>query len=201
MTQVITQHDPRPGPLTRAEFDELTRRGALDDARVELLYGRIVSMSPQGGPHSFGVTELARVLVPAVGGRGRVRVQMPLAVSEASEPEPDIAVVPPGDYLDEHPATAWLVVEVAESSLDRDRGKASLYAAAGVAAYWIVNLVEGSFEVYSDPAVGGYRTRHPPFLREANPSFGARARYRGSRQRRVATCRGAEAARPARASK
>jgi Uma2 family endonuclease len=47
-------------PLSRREFDELTRRGVLDDARVELLYGRVVSMSPQGGAHSYGVTELAR---------------------------------------------------------------------------------------------------------------------------------------------
>ncbi len=105
-------------PLSRREFDELTSRGVLDDARVELLYGRVVSMSPQGGTHSYGVTELARALVPAVGRKGRVRIQMPLAVSDSSEPEPDIAIVPPGDYLDDHPTTAWLVIEVADSSLE-----------------------------------------------------------------------------------
>jgi Uma2 family endonuclease len=157
----------RPGkdtvaPLSRREFDELTRRGALDDARVELLYGRVVSMSPQGGPHSYGVTELARALIPAVGNKGRVRIQMPLAASDSSEPEPDVAIVPPGDYLDDHPTTAWLVIEVADSSLDRDRAKAKVYAAARVAEYWIVNLVEGVFEVYAEPSGDGYArvTRH-----------------------------------------
>jgi Uma2 family endonuclease len=143
-------------PLSRREFDELTRRGVLDDARVELLCGRVVSMSPQGGPHSYGVTELARALIPAVGRKGRVRIQMPLAVSDSSEPEPDIAIVPPGDYLEEHPTGAWLVIEVADSSLDRDRTKAKVYAAAGVVEYWIVNLVEGVFEVHAGPSAEGY---------------------------------------------
>jgi Uma2 family endonuclease len=143
-------------PLSRQEFDTLTRRGVLDDARVELLYGRLVSMSPQGGPHSYGVTELARLLIPAVGSRGRVRIQMPLAVSDTSEPEPDVAIVAPGAYLDEHPSTAWLVIEVADSSLERDRGKARLYAAAGVGEYWIVNLNDGLFEVHAEPSSQGY---------------------------------------------
>jgi Uma2 family endonuclease len=148
--------DGAVSPLSRREFDELTRRGVLDDARVELLYGRVVSMSPQGGPHSYGVTELARALIPAVGSKGRVRIQMPLAVSESSEPEPDIAIVPPGDYLDDHPSSAWLVIEVADSSLDRDRSKAKVYAAAGVVEYWIVNLVDRVFEVHASPSEDGY---------------------------------------------
>jgi len=149
-------------PLSRREFDELTRRGVLDDARVELIYGRVVSMSPQGASHSYGVTELARMLILAVGSKGRVRIQMPLAVSDSSEPEPDIALVPPGDYLDDHPTSAWLVIEVAESSLARDRAKARVYAAAGVAEYWIVNLVEEVFEVHAGPSGEGYArvTRH-----------------------------------------
>ncbi|MGD0679183.1 MAG: Uma2 family endonuclease [Polyangiaceae bacterium] len=162
---VLSLEQPGKGtvvPLSRQEFDELTRRGVLDDARVELLYGRVVSMSPQGGSHSYGVTELARALIPAVGKRGRVRIQMPLAVSNFSEPEPDVAIVPPGDYLDGHPTTAWLVIEVADSSLDRDRVKAKVYAAAGVVEYWIVNLVEGVFEVYAEPSGEAYSrvTRH-----------------------------------------
>lgn len=153
----LSQESPgTAAPLTRGEFDALTRRGVLDDARVELLYGRVVSMSPRGAPHSYGVTELARLLITAVGLSARVRVQMPLAASDASEPEPDIAVVAPGDYLDDHPSTAWLVIEVADSSLERDRGKAKLYAAAGVVEYWIVNLVDGVFEVHASPSSEGY---------------------------------------------
>jgi Uma2 family endonuclease len=143
-------------PLSRAEYDALVQRGALEDARVELLHGLIVTMSPHGKPHGYGITALTALLVPAVGARGKVRVQLSLAVSASSEPEPDVAVVPPGDYLDEHPTTAWLVIEVASSSLARDREKAALYAAAGVEEYWIVNLVEQVFEVHALPGPEGY---------------------------------------------
>ncbi|HEY6462158.1 MAG TPA: Uma2 family endonuclease [Polyangiaceae bacterium] len=151
-----------PALLSRREFDALTERGVLDDARVELLHGRIVSMSPQKGPHTYGVTRLVRLLILALGDRAVVRAQMPLAVSDSSEPEPDVAIVDPGDYLDDHPPTARLVVEVADSSVQRDRDKARLYAAAGVTEYWIVNVPEGVFEVHTEPSAEGYGrvTRH-----------------------------------------
>lgn len=149
-------------PLSRREYDELVRRGALEDAHVELLYGRIVSMSPIGKPHRYSVTRLAKLFIAALGDRAAVHVQSPFAAPNESEPEPDVAVVAPGDYLDEHPKTAWLIIEVAESSLARDREKARLYAAAAVPEYWIVNLVEGVVEVHRDPQGDrfGTITRH-----------------------------------------
>jgi Uma2 family endonuclease len=154
--------DSRRAPITRAEYDELVRRGALEDARVELLYGRIVSMSPIGKPHAYAVTSLVELLVHALGKRARIRGQQPFAAPDESEPEPDVAVVPPGDYLDDHPKTAWLVVEVADSSLARDRAKAKLYAAAGVSEYWIVDLTGDAVDVHRHPSADGYRalTRH-----------------------------------------
>jgi Uma2 family endonuclease len=85
-----------------------------------------------------------------------VRAQDPIALDAESEPEPDVAVVPglPRDYLAEHPARPALLVEVAESSLAFDRGhKGSLYARAGIADYWIVNLVDEVLEVYRRPAL------------------------------------------------
>src|SRR5262245_15212608 len=85
----------------------------------------------------------------------------PLALGEHSEPEPDVAVVAgaPEDYLAAHPATAALVVEVADSSLRLDRRfKAAAYARAGLPEYWIVNLPDRVLEVHRD--------RHPP----ANPA-------------------------------
>jgi Uma2 family endonuclease len=145
-------------PITRAEYDELVRRGALEDANVELLYGRIVSMSPIGKPHSYSVMRLARMLGEALGPRADVRVQQPFAAPDESEPEPDVAIVPRGDYLDDHPKTAWLIVEVAESSLARDRAKARLYATGAVTEYWIVNLVDEVVEVYREPRAQGYAT-------------------------------------------
>ncbi len=142
--------------MTRAEYEALARRGALEDARVELLYGRLVSMSPQGEPHTYSVGQLMTLLVRALGDRGRVRVQAPFAAPDESEPEPDVAVVAPGDYLDGHPRVAFLIVEVAETSLARDRTKARLYGAAGVTEYWIVNLPEQILEVHSQPGPEGY---------------------------------------------
>jgi Uma2 family endonuclease len=85
-----------------------------------------------------------------------VRAQDPVALDAESEPEPDVAVVPgrPRDYLAEHPTRPALLVEVAESSLAFDRGhKGSLYARAGLADYWIVNLVDEVLEVYRGPAL------------------------------------------------
>ena len=151
------QDIPR-GPITRAEYEALVQRGALDDARVELLHGRLVSMSPHGKPHPYGVSQLMTLLIRALGDRARVRGQAPFVAPDESEPEPDVAVVPPGDYLDSHPARAWLIVEVAESSLAHDRSKARLYAGAGVPEYWIVDLSQQIVDVYRDPGSDGYST-------------------------------------------
>jgi Uma2 family endonuclease len=86
----------------------------------------------------------------------------PLAVSDDSLPEPDVAVVPSGDYDRAHPKTAFLVVEVADSSLNKDRlVKAALYAAGGVEEYWIVDLAAGVIEVHSDPVAERYRRAAP----------------------------------------
>ena len=71
-----------------------------------------------------------------------LRIQLPLAIGERNQPDPDLAVVQGSyrDYEDEHPTTAALIVEVADSSLPFDRNtKASLYARAGVAEYWLVD--------------------------------------------------------------
>jgi Uma2 family endonuclease len=92
-----------------------------------------------------------------------------LALGQYSEPEPDAAVVrgTVRDFAAEHPTSAVLVVEVSDSTLAFDRDvKASLYAAAGIPEYWIVNLVERQLEIHREPTpmpaarLGyGYRTR------------------------------------------
>jgi Uma2 family endonuclease len=137
--------------------------GAFEGERVELLYGTIVEMSPHGPPHDAAIEELTEALVTALSGRARVRVQSAFAASDGSEPEPDIAVVPPGDYHRAHPTEAWLVIEVAdETSLNKDRGiKAQLYAESGVPEYWIVNVLDRLVEVHTD-IVGGAYTRITP---------------------------------------
>jgi Uma2 family endonuclease len=148
----------RVRPLHRREYERMVELGLFDDERIELLRGALVEMSPQGAPHSDVTERLAATLYEALRGRARVRSHSPLALSDDSEPEPDIAVVPPGDYSRELPRAALLVVEVADSSLRKDRRiKAELYAEAGVPEYWLVNLVDGVIELHSDPREGRYQ--------------------------------------------
>ena len=142
---------------TRKEYDELIKSGFfVEDEPMELLGGQLIVAEPKGSPHSTAVALAVEALRAAFGSGWLVRVQDPIALDAESEPEPDVAVVPGRalDYLAEHPACPALVVEVAESSLAFDRGhKGSLYARAGLADYWIVNLVDEVFEVYRGPAL------------------------------------------------
>jgi len=147
-------------PLRRSEYDQLVQLGLLEGERVELLEGVIVQMSPHGPPHDSTIERLNELLVLALRGRAKVRVQSAFAASDHSEPEPDFAIVPPGQYDREHPRVAWLIIEVSESSLKKDSGaKARVYAASAVEAYWVVNLVDRVVEVFTQPQSSGYAVR------------------------------------------
>jgi len=150
-------------PLRRSEYDRLVALGVFADEKVELLYGQLVAMSPQGNPHAYVVSRLNRLLLPALLDRAEVRIQSPMAASEVSEPEPDVGVYPPGDYLVDHPNQALLLIEVADSSLRKDGGiKARLYAEAGVPEYWVVDVSRRVVHVHRQPLRGTYAkvTRH-----------------------------------------
>jgi Uma2 family endonuclease len=134
-------------PLKRVDYNCLVESGHFVDERLELLGGVLVKMSPQQPSHASAVQKLNAQLQKQLGDRFILRAQLPLALSDDSEPEPDIAVVALGNYDREHPSTALLVIEVSDSSLRKDRRKAAIYAAAGVAEYWIVNLSERTVEV------------------------------------------------------
>lgn len=147
-------------PLKRVEYERLAADGCFEDEKVELLFGVVVPMAPIDPSHSESTEVIGEVLRRKLGDRARVRSQNPFAASDISEPEPDVFVVPNGDYWREHPARAFLVVEVARSSLPRDRGpKLALYALAEVDEYWIVNHVEGVIEVYRDRHAGEWRRK------------------------------------------
>lgn len=150
--------DVRLRPLTRALYHVLIEHGAFHGEHVELLHGVLVTMSPQGTRHSYPVMQLNEILLPALKGRARIRVQLPFAASDESEPEPDFAIVPLGDYLDDHPDRAYLLVEVSDSSLRFDREKATLYAASPVQEYWIVDVQGGTITVYADASNGAWQT-------------------------------------------
>ncbi len=137
----------------------MVAQGLFTDERIELLEGVIVEMSPQNPRHAAVVERLTNRLVRAVGDRASVRVQLPLAISDESMPEPDLALVPLADYDREHPTTAWLVIEVADASLRKDRRvKGEVYARGGVLEYWVVNLIDGCIEVHADAVDLAYKT-------------------------------------------
>ena len=147
-------------PLKRVEYDQLVELGVFEDEPIELLRGALVTVSPQKSPHAHAVQRLDRALSRALGDRAGLRCQLPLAISDDSEPEPDIAVVVEASYREAHPTWAHLIIEVAESSLRKDREvKRDLYAEAGVPEYWIVNVADRVVEVYRVPVEGRYTER------------------------------------------
>ena len=112
--------------------------------------GVLVEMSPQKPPHSFCVAQLNRILMRQLPEDYSVRVQLPLDLSEDSQPEPDFAVVKnQAAFFDEHPKTAILVIEVADSSLEYDRMvKRPFYQDAAVAEYLVVDIAGKKLEVF-----------------------------------------------------
>jgi Uma2 family endonuclease len=140
---------------TRVEYERLAGAEILGPQdRVELLGGAMICKEPQDSPHATSVLLAQRALSVAFGEGWLIRAQMPVALDDESQPEPDVAVVPgdPRSYRDAHPTRPVLVLEVALSRLafDRER-KGSLYARAGLAEYWIVNLPDRRLEVYREP--------------------------------------------------
>jgi Uma2 family endonuclease len=128
--------------------------GWFTGQRVELIDGEIMVLSPQGPFHTTSTDRVRRILGRTFGEGVWVRMQFPVDFGSYSEPEPDVSVVPGSlaDYTTAHPTTALLIVEVSDSTLSYDRNrKASLYAHAGIADYWIVNLVDGQLEVRRHP--------------------------------------------------
>lgn len=126
------------------------------EERLELIGGEVVrKMTPQKPPHASGIVQIESALRALAIPNAHLRVQLPMALSDDSEPEPDVAIVAgrPFDYAREHPTTALLVVEVADATLRFDRTvKAGLYASTGIQEYWILNLPDRVLEVLRDPA-------------------------------------------------
>lgn len=139
----------------RVEYGRLIQRGILnEDDPVELLDGRLFVKEPQHTPHATAIRLAAEALRTAFGPGWVISQQLPIVLDDRSEPEPDVCVAAgaPRDFRDAHPTRPVLIVEVAQSKLRIARGrKAAAYARAGIADYWIVNLVDRVLEVHRDP--------------------------------------------------
>ena len=132
-----------------------------EDDRVELLEGEIFEMTPIGSHHAACISRLNRMLTSHLGQTAIVSVQNPIRLNDQSEPQPDIALLKPRSdfYKEGHPQPddVLLVIEVADSSVNLDRGtKLPLYAKAGISEIWIVDLTRRTVETYRQPSAQGY---------------------------------------------
>ena len=146
--------DPRPYRWTREEFIQMIELGWFQDKRVELIGGEVIEMAAQYDLHLASVTLSGDSLRAAFGPGHWVRLQGSLDLSPHGIPSPDLAVThgSPQTAARTISKSALLVVEVSDTTLSYDRyHKMSLYAAGGIADYWIVNLVQRQLEVYRGP--------------------------------------------------
>jgi len=151
--------------VTYEQFEEMIRRGEFEetDDRFELLFGEVALLPLPNPPHVMLVailTEWSFQSVPA--GTAWIWIQNPLGIPVLdSLALPDVAWMRRIDYSQRYPLPedVFLVIEVSDSTLSRDRNlKASLYAQAGIADYWIVNAAARTLEIRRDPEADGYRS-------------------------------------------
>ncbi len=146
-------------PLTVDDVAAMLDAGILgEDDRVELLDGVLVEMNAPGPEHSWAVRRLNMLLVPLAAEAGyEVSPQNPLnVISPISQPQPDIAIVPPGPR-DSHAAQALLAIEISKSSRRLDLGrKAEIYAEAGIPEYWVLDVERAELVVHREPVDGRY---------------------------------------------
>ena len=147
MMSAHTETWPKPHRLTVDDYYRMAEVGVLSpDDRTELIEGEIVDMAPIGSVHADVVRMLTKRLVTAFGETAELSVQLPVRLSQRSEPQPDIAVLEAkaARYRHAHPSATdvLLLIEVSDTTLRYDlKVKARLYATHGVREYWVVDLV------------------------------------------------------------
>ena len=145
------------------DYHRMVETGVLTGSdRVELLEGQIIEMNPQLPPHAATTQRAFRYLDRLLETVACMRMQLPVTLKPKSEPEPDIAVVriDASEYGDRHPAPddIFLIIEVADSTLLGDRQqKALVYAKAGIADYWILDVNAKQVYVFREPTSEGYQ--------------------------------------------
>lgn len=150
--------------FTVHDYHRMVDAGILsEDDRVELIRGEIIAMSPIGPRHSAAVLRATQALVKLVGDLAIVGVQGSIRLDEYDEPQPDLYLLRPKDdfYASGHagPADIFLIIEVADSSLEYDSTiKMNLYAETGVPEYWIANVRDDCLVAHSNPTKTGYGT-------------------------------------------
>jgi len=154
---------PTKRRFTVHDYERMGRAGILtEDDRVELIDGEIIQMSPIGSRHVAVVGRFSKRFEQRFGDVALVFVQSPVRLAEHDEPEPDLALVRPRpDFYAAAlptPADIFLLVEVADTSLDFDRRqKLPLYARRGIPEVWLADVTTDTILVSRDPTPSGYR--------------------------------------------
>jgi Uma2 family endonuclease len=145
---------PQTKKWTCKEFHQLGDMGWFEGKRAILINGEILEMPGPKPPHAMSVVLVETALRAAFGPGFFVRPQLPLVLGQSTDPEPDAAVIEgsPRDFPIDHPTTAALAAEISDTTLSFDLGeKASLYAAGGIADYWVVDLNNRQLIVHRNP--------------------------------------------------
>jgi len=155
-----TDGDASATAFTVDEYEQMAVSGILhEDDRIELVAGEIVEMSPIGVRHMQCVNRLTRILSRLLADDLIVSIQNPIRLSDNSQPQPDIAIIHDRRYQAiPTVADTPVVIEVADSSQEYDRAiKFPIYAAAGIAGAWLIDLTAETIERHSEPHNGRYR--------------------------------------------
>jgi Uma2 family endonuclease len=136
--------------------------GAFDEMKVELDHGEIVRLNPPFAPHGAAVAQIIVALSRAIQGSGLTLTgEAAIRLSGETVYAFDAALIrgiaPLGEY---EPHQLTLLVEVADTSLNRDLGrKSDEYAHAGIPHYWVVDVNARVTHVMGAPGEDGYDKR------------------------------------------
>jgi Uma2 family endonuclease len=157
-------------PVSVEFYHEAGKLGMIGDD-VELLEGVIFKKMPKSPLHQYLVRKLQSILAALVPSGYFVDRESPITCA-ASEPEPDVAVFvgSSDDYQSAHPTTAELVIEIAISTVQRDRSKAAIYAGAGVKEYWLIEPEASLVTLHTNPKDNGYATTQTFSAQDLVPS-------------------------------
>ncbi|AFY33480.1 Uma2 family endonuclease [Calothrix sp. PCC 7507] len=148
---------------TIERYHQAIEAGIFDDQLIELWRGDLIIMTPEREPHAYYNTEAADYLRTLLGEQVKIRDAKPITLPNNSEPAPDIAIVKPlgAVYLEHHPypEDIFWIIEFSKATLSKDLGeKKDIYAQAGIAEYWVVNLKSPQLQVFRDLQNGQYTT-------------------------------------------
>lgn len=143
-------------PLLRVDlthYDRMIASGVLDDQKVELLDGLILEREPMKPAHYTRVKRIYDRLLSQFSGLATVYSEVPIELPHDGRPHPDLTLARFGAGEENYtlPEEIYLLIEVADTSLERDQEfRSFLYARDLICEYWVLNLRQNQLEVYRD---------------------------------------------------